>query len=316
LRTRDPVIKINIEYCHNYSERNWDSSDDYSSRAPELYLSSPIRKSRHLEVSHVRKSFRISVDKDGNLSQSTEALYTISSISDNSTFFKSPMTEVTSQLFLGCMENAANETELLDYGITHVLSVIGPGPEFFQGIRHSYTLMDDNGRTELKEVIKKLWPIIEESQQKHRALFVYCLNGENASAALMLAILMESKGEKLSRAYKLLKSKRPIVSINECYAKQLLKMEQELFGANSVYINRSEEGYCNRNTRKSIIAYDCVSSTVSTSSAKSGNQKYNRSTTTGAVRSSAATRITYLEPKKSPVRKSSNDRIFFSQVEY
>jgi len=215
-------------------------------------------------------------------------------------FFNFPLTEVTSQLFLGSSNDAANETELQDNGITHVVSLIGRGQVFVQGIKYAHAFMKGNGKTELKEILTKLWPIIEESQEKDKALFIYCLNGQNISAAVMLAILMKSKGKKLSKAYKLLKSKRPIVSINEWYAKQLVKMEKELFDKNSVcaHIHWIEEGSCSRNTRKAVIPYDRVSSTMSTCPTKSGTPEYSWSSTTGAIRFSVAPHITCGEFKE------------------
>jgi len=312
LRTRDPVTKINVEYCLNYYKETRESSDGYSFSTPELFSLSQIKESRHLEVSHIRKKFKISVDKAGNLSKNTVSVSSGSSNSDNSIQFNFPLTEVTSQLFLGTLKDATNDTVLQDCGITHIISVIGPGHLFFKGIRYAHTFMNNSGKTELKDIIKKLWPIVEESQQQGKALLVYGVNGQNRSAAMMVSILMKSKRKKVYEVLKLLKSKRPWVGINEQYMKQLLKMEQELFGPSSAPSNRMVEGSCDRKTTKTIIFRDRISPRMPTTPINRLRPKYNSSYTTRAVKSSIATSITCREHKKSQVCKRSRDRIFFS----
>jgi len=313
LSASDPITQINIVCSVGYSQETWESSDFYRLDTPELFSPPQLKKSRQLEVSHIRKTFEISVDKVGNLSQSRDLFSSRSSINtETSILFNFTLTEVTSQLFLGSLKEATNGTELLERGITHVISLTGPVPVCLQGNIHAHTHMNGHGKTELKDVVKKLWPIIEESQQKGKALFVYCVNGQNRSAAVMLAIIMKSKGEKLCKAFKLLKSKRPSVGINTSYWKQLLKMEQELFGAHSAPSNRMEDVSCHIKTGKSVIYHDRLSSLKSTSLTESETQKYNWSYTPKEFKSSP-TIIIRRETEKSKVRKSSSNRILFSQ---
>jgi len=173
-------------------------------------------------------------------------------------FLSTPCTKVTSQLFIGSFDDVMNEDGLRDYGITHIISLIGP-QHLIKGMRHGHCPMNDFGRTDLKGVLKQLCPLIEESQLPDQALFIHCMSGQNRSATLMLAILMKMKGKKLYEAYKLLKNMRPIVQINRGYAKQLLNMELELFSSNSVSDNWMEIVSCDITSGKVTFVGESVS---------------------------------------------------------
>jgi len=150
-----------------------------------------------------------------------------------STFYLIPLTEVTSQLFFGSFEDAKNEQKLKDLGITHMISLIGPKNKI-KGIKHMHKPMSDHGRTNLKRVMAILWPFVLESQCVDNKLFVHCQSGQNRSATVVLSILMKLKNDKLDVLYRMVKKKRPVVQINEKYARQLSEMESELFGETSV----------------------------------------------------------------------------------
>jgi len=145
-----------------------------------------------------------------------------------------PMTEVISQkLYIGSEQNSLDEKELLSRGITHIISVTNHVHPI-KGINHAHYPMDDRGKTELTDVLKELWPFMQKSQESGKKLFVHCKLGHNRSATLVLALLMKSKGLKLREAYKQLKVVRPVVQINQQYAKMLLKLENDLFGDTSL----------------------------------------------------------------------------------
>jgi hypothetical protein len=149
------------------------------------------------------------------------------------TFYAVPLTEVTSSLFFGSFEDANNEEKLRRLGITHIISLIGPTNKI-KGMKHKHKPMSDHGRTNLKGVITKLWPFILESQRLGNKLFVHCQSGQNRSATVVLSILMKLKNEKLDVLYRMIKKKRPVIQINEIYAKQLSEIECELFGETTV----------------------------------------------------------------------------------
>jgi atypical dual specificity phosphatase len=145
--------------------------------------------------------------------------------------YSTPLTKISSQLYLGSFEDAKNESQLVELGITHIISLIGP-KHLIKGIQHMHKPMSDYGRTNLCEVIEDIWPYVLDSQKAGNKLFLHCQSGQNRSATVMTSILMKLKGEqhKLFDVYNLIKSKRPLVQINELYAKQLLELERNLFG--------------------------------------------------------------------------------------
>jgi len=157
------------------------------------------------------------------------------------------ITEVTSQLYFGSYEGATNEEELLSRAITHTLCLIGPKHEV-PGIQHKHNPMSDWGQTDLKNLINDIWPFVEESQRPGKALFVHCMSGQNRSATIVIAILMKLHRWSLEGAFKIVKSKRPIVQINEQYAKQLSKMEEDLHGRKSMSNNWMEIKIANMST--------------------------------------------------------------------
>jgi len=156
------------------------------------------------------------------------------SSSQSSKFAPTPITEVIpDKLYLGCESRAFNDDELLTLGITHILSVtnhINP----IEGIEDEHFVMHDRGRTELKKVLKKVYPFMKRAQKPNKKLFVHCKLGQNRSATVVIAFLMKSKGLTLYEAHKMLKELRPLIQIHCNYAKMLLQLDMELFGEASL----------------------------------------------------------------------------------
>jgi len=146
-----------------------------------------------------------------------------------------PLTEVTPKLFFGSFEDASNDEILASLGITHIISLVGH-QHLIKGMKHKHKPMNDFGKTDLKGVINTLWSFVLESQEAQNKLFVHCQSGQNRSATVVLAILMKLRYglNKLIDLYRMVKNKRPIIQINERYAKQLSDMEREIFGETSV----------------------------------------------------------------------------------
>jgi len=191
---------------------------------PELFIHAPSET--HPQSSYdFQNSSRLSISAFGSSFLSSMA--------------NPPITEVTPQLFLGSFEDARNELGLRLRAITHTISLIGP-KHITAGIEHKHYPMNDQGKTDLEKIIDNLWTFVEQSQQPGSALFVHCMLGQNRSATVVIAILMRLKGWSLQEAFKIVKLKRPLVQINENYAKQLSQMEEELHGCISVAQNWME----------------------------------------------------------------------------
>jgi len=169
------------------------------------------------------------------------------------------LTEVTPQLFFGTFEDAKNEQELRSRAITHIISLIGH-KHLVAGIAHEHHPMHDMGKTDLENIIDNLWTFVEESQRPGNALFVHCMWGQNRSASIMIVILMRRHGWSLKEAFKFLKRKRPLVQIHAQYAKQLAKIEQELYGRTSVSKNWMEIRAADMDSGKVVFFGDSIMS--------------------------------------------------------
>jgi len=160
------------------------------------------------------------------------------------------MTEVIpDNLYIGSEENATNEHIMREAGITHAVSVCDHVGQL-RGIEYMRHIMNDRGQTQLSSVLKEVYPFMENAEK----LFVHCKWGQNRSATLIIAFLMKSKGMTLKNAYGFLKMKRPIVQINRDYAKQLLELEKEIFGNNTMPECWMERGGFDK---RGVPIYEC-----------------------------------------------------------
>jgi len=175
--------------------------------------------------------------------------------SSSSGLVRTPLTGITSQLFLGSLEDARNEIELRKRKITHIISLIGPSC-LIEGMSHEHNPMNDYGRSDLKCVVEKLMPFIEESQKPLNVLFVHCMSGQNRSASLVIAIIMKLHRKTLREAFRMVKKKRPLVQINVLYAKQLIRMELELFGKSTMPKDWMEINFVNVATGSVVFVGD------------------------------------------------------------
>jgi len=181
-------------------------------------------------------------------------LFQSGSKTSSSVLYQVPITEVTSQIFIGAFEDAKDDEKLKELGITHIISLIGPKHPV-EGMKLKHKPMSDYGRTDLKEVIRMLWSFILESQKPSNKLFVHCWSGQNRSATLVTAILMklENGPNKLIDAYWMVKEKRPVVQIIEKYAQQLSALEIELFGVTTVPVDWMKIQFYNMETGQVVF---------------------------------------------------------------
>jgi len=190
-------------------------------------------------ANHINVSCKLSKDI-GTISLSTpQATARESSVS--STYVSVPMTAILPNLYLGSYDNAVNVRELQANGITHILSLIGnKSPVDF--VQHENFPMHDGGRTDLKGVLSKVSEFVKLGQKDGNSVLVHCQWGQNRSAVVVIALMMIHQKETLYCAHKKVKNLRPVVQINETYAKQLLALEKELFGKNSLPCEWMERG--------------------------------------------------------------------------
>jgi len=176
------------------------------------------------------------------------------------TYAPVPMSKILPHMYIGSFDNAMDELELKVRGITHTLSLIGKNwPLDF--VEQEAISMHDLGRSNLKVVLQKITKFMEIGQQDENNILVHCESGQNRSATVVIAYLLIYHNETLYRAHKRLKRLRPVVQINEGYAKQLLALEKEIFGKNSLPSDWMERGEVNMLTGEVAYKYENMNST-------------------------------------------------------
>lgn len=150
-----------------------------------------------------------------------------------------PMTKVHSNLWIGNMWNSWDEDLLTREGITHVLSLTRSQSSSGK-IERKQKVMNDQGRSDIKKVLDEVYEFMELGQKDNNNLLVHCTLGQNRSAVVVIAFLMKKYKIDLDRAHRNLKKVRPLVQVNVAYAKQLLDLEREYFGSNSLPSNWME----------------------------------------------------------------------------
>jgi len=172
-----------------------------------------------------------------------------------------PMTQVCKHLYLGNIDDANNELELKAKGITHILS-LGPSKSSANFVKNEHFPMHDGGRTDLKEVLVKVQTFVEEGQEDGNTVLIHCHLGQNRSATVVIALLMKREDETLFRVHRKLKALRPLVQINRGYAKQLLALEKEIHGKNSLPTSWMEQGTFDLTTYEVTFKYENINSDV------------------------------------------------------
>merc|ERR550534_2021514 len=152
------------------------------------------------------------------------------------------MTQVLPSLWIGSYDNATNEQELEKNGITHILCLIG-SKAHIDWVNHKQYPMHDDGKSDVKKVLNDVYDFMIDGQKGSNKLLVHCQSGQNRSAVVIISFLMMKSNKTLWRAHRELKKVRPIVQVNVLYAKQLLELEEELFGATSLPSDWMERQY-------------------------------------------------------------------------
>jgi len=247
LSPKPSPVKIN-----HTSQTLWPKLYDNFSLGGSVKLK-PIKKSTRKSPikykSSAMKKKGLSFDSD-----SSEETDTVSAITTD-TYFPLPMTRILPNLYLGSYDNAIDGPRLKAKRITHIISLIGKRPPL-DFVQVESIPMHDRGRSDLKRVLEKVSKFVKLEQEEGNSILIHCLSGQNRSATVVIAILMINERKTLHRAYKMVKTLRPIVQINEGYAKQLLALEKDLFGKNTLPSDWMERGQIDMATGEVNYKYE------------------------------------------------------------
>jgi len=211
---------IDLKLATTLTEHNEDIQERSSRRLAELI---EINKAAKCPTRYSESSSRISPT---SLTSDFDETFTNQESSLNS---PTP-TQILTTLFLGSKDDSLKEERLKQIGITHILSVVSGNQHILPGCKHLGAPMADKGYSDLKSIIKEVFPFMEEGQRDGNKLLVHCHLGQNRSATVVIAYLMKYEELTLWSAHKLVKAERPLIHPHPSYIKQLREYNKELWG--------------------------------------------------------------------------------------
>jgi len=176
--------------------------------------------------------FKTHTGRGLNLPGSSPELYAgVSSYTQN---MNNSPSKILKALWLGTKMDSINNAKLKKLGITHILSVTSGKQHKVPNCKLLSVPMKDDGSSDLKTVISKAFPFINESQQGDNRLLVHCNLGQNRSPTVVIAWLMynQKRYRSLFNAYKFVKSKRALIQPHVSYVQQLRSIDQQI---NKIY---------------------------------------------------------------------------------
>jgi len=138
------------------------------------------------------------------------------------------MSKILPGLYLGRLDNAQNDNDMMANCITHVLSVHEPVKQKLQKFK-SYEYFEVNVKDEENACISKYFSktndFIHEARMKNGNVLIHCLAGVSRAPTIVLAYLMTVYELSFQDAYSCLKSVRRNINPIPTFVKQLNDFE-------------------------------------------------------------------------------------------
>lgn len=129
-------------------------------------------------------------------------------------------------MFLGSEWNAANRSELIQNGITHILNITKEIDNFYPGqFCYKNILLFDVPESDLLQHWEDTYKFILNAAKSNGKVLIHCKMGISRSASTVCAFLMKYKSWGLKHALRFVKDKRPIVNPNDGFLSQLITYE-------------------------------------------------------------------------------------------
>eukprot|EP00743_Colponemidia_sp_Colp-15_P005793 GILK01006228.1.p1 GENE.GILK01006228.1~~GILK01006228.1.p1 ORF type:complete len:206 (-),score=9.03 GILK01006228.1:186-803(-) len=144
-------------------------------------------------------------------------------------------------LYLGSAHSSANKDKLTSLSIDHIVNVTATNPNHFPlDFRYMNVKLLDADHEDISKHFDAVFAFIEEARKKGCAVLVHCAAGMSRSSTIVIAYLMKHHNMSLKSAYAFTKARRPIVSPNPGFMRQLVRYERVLFGKNTLDSNDYE----------------------------------------------------------------------------
>ncbi|CAF0842930.1 unnamed protein product [Rotaria sordida] len=142
-----------------------------------------------------------------------------------------PSVVLDNQLYLGTGHQATNWKVVRDLKITHIINIsIEHHCVFTDKIKYLHLELEDMEDVLLKDRFDETIHFMEAAfQNSSSRILVHCNLGISRSTTILLAYLMKTYNATVLEAFKFLRHRRPIVSPNIGFLRQLIEYEYELF---------------------------------------------------------------------------------------
>ncbi|CAD8107359.1 unnamed protein product [Paramecium sonneborni] len=139
-------------------------------------------------------------------------------------------------LYLGTAMNSENETELdLRTHVTYILNAAAECQNYYPQ-KYQYLklhLIDTIGEN-ISEHFNEAYEFLEKCRKEGKCALVHCQKGKSRSATIVIMYLMKHLGMNLREAFKYTKEKRYIVNPNIGFIRQMIQLDQQLYGKKSI----------------------------------------------------------------------------------
>ena len=132
-----------------------------------------------------------------------------------------PINYIIDNIYLGNKVAAKDEDLLKSYNVTAVVNCAGDFKSNYKDLRFIAFNWDDSSSQNLLPEIEVGYKFIKKNSKGKNNIFVHCQAGRSRSASMVLFYIMKEKGWDFDKTYKYVKEKRPCVSPNRGFRKQL-----------------------------------------------------------------------------------------------
>lgn len=146
------------------------------------------------------------------------------------------ISEIRPSLFLsgfGCI----TEKKIRAYNITHIVDVTNiPNNPRYEGIEYLSIPVDDSLIANLTPHFANVAQFVQNAQKQGGKALIYCAAGISRSASLCIMCLVINEGLSLREAYYDIVSKRPFISPNVEFWRQMIAYECKQRGTGTVQL--------------------------------------------------------------------------------
>lgn len=144
------------------------------------------------------------------------------------------ISQVLDWLFLGGAPGAANAEALKSLDIGHILNCCERLPFASDTTRNQKVCMEDIPTERLVSHLPVAFNFIKEAKRSGGRCLVHCRTGASRSVAIVLAYLVMHEGMRISDAWALVRSRRPVAKPNRGFVGQLIDLDLATHGQASM----------------------------------------------------------------------------------